>query len=95
MNDPTIKNSQEKEKEEPSSLEYLKIIAEQIILMNNNMNSMKTELKEEISNMKTELKGEISDMKTELKGMKTEIRCLKESIDLLNIANRNYIKNIL
>ena len=84
MNNPTIKNSQEKGKEELSSNDYLKIIAEQIILMNNNINSMKTELK-----------GEISDMKTELKGMKTEIRCLKESIDLLNIANRNYIKNIL
>ena len=84
MNNPTIKNSQEKGKEELSLNDYLKIIAEQIILMNNNINSMKTELK-----------GEISDMKTELKGMKTEIRCLKESIDLLNIANRNYIKNIL
>ena len=63
MEDPIGKSNQE---EKQTSNDYLKIMAEQLVLMNTKFDDLKTE----ISNMKKELKEEISDLKNDIRQIK-------------------------
>ena len=63
MEDPIGKSNQE---EKQTSNDYLKIMAEQLVLMNTKFDDLKTE----ISNMKKELKEELSDLKNDIRQIK-------------------------
>ena len=79
MEDPIGKSNQE---EKQTSNDYLKSIADQLVLLNTNIKTNFDGLKTEISDMKKELKTEISNMKKELKeeisDLKNDIRQIKK-----------------
>ena len=104
MKNPRRDGNQENDKGE--SLDYLKIIAQQMTQMNANMTKMGTDIKEmnaninkmgtEMTKMGTDIKemnANMTKMGTDIKEMKAEMLNLKESVNSIKIANKIDIKN--
>ena len=90
MKNPRRDGNQENDKGE--SLDYLKIIAQQMTQMNANMTKMGTDIKEMNANI-NKMGTEMTKMGTDIKEMKAEMLNLKESVNSIKIANKIDIKN--